>query len=65
MTGCGEGMREILQPVRVGTGIVVDIGDDVARGGAQTRVPGAAQAAVLRPDQRHVARAHNVGRRVR
>ncbi len=45
---------EVAQPVAVGPGVVVDVGDDLARGRLEPGVPGAREPAVLGPDQADV-----------
>ncbi len=50
VAGPDEGGGEIPQPVRVGIGVVVGVGDDLARRGAESDVPRVAQAAVLAAD---------------
>ena len=51
MVGRHECVRKILQPVRIGKGVVIDIGDDFTRSGFRTRVARAAQAAVFGSDE--------------
>ena len=50
VAGPDEGGGEVAQPVRVGIGVVVGVGDDLARRGAEPDVPRVAQAAVLAAD---------------
>ena len=53
---CGgeERVDEIVEPVRVGIGIVVEVGDDLAAGRLEAGVPRRREPAVLRPDEPHV-----------
>ena len=46
-----EGYSQISQPVRIGRRIVVNVGDDLSRGGLQTGVARSGKAAVFRSDQ--------------
>src|SRR5439155_22811910 len=41
--GREEGVRQIAEPVRVGTSVVIAVRDDLARGGGKPPVPGAAE----------------------
>ena len=59
-----ERRREVGQPVGVGIGVVVDVRHDVARGDGESRVPGARQPLVRRPNQRAVVAARDGGRPV-
>src|SRR5207253_10483023 len=56
--------REVGEPVWGGVGVVVDVGDDLARGRFQARVARIGQAAVLGPDQPVVVLARDGGGRV-
>ena len=62
--GPDEGGGEIPQPVRVGIGVVVGVGDDLARRGAESDVPRVAQAAVLAADHPEAVLLDDVHRRV-
>ena len=48
-----EGVRQIAQPERIGIGVVVDVGEDLALRLAHAQVAGVAQAPVLALDQPH------------
>ena len=54
MTGGCECCRQVLQPVGVGGRVIIDVGDDLARGRAHAGVAGAAQTVVLCPNQLNV-----------
>ena len=62
--GAEEADRQIGEPVRIGVGVVVDVGDDLARGRGEARVARAGQAAVLGLDQPAVVLACDGGGRV-
>ena len=47
VVGSQECVGKIHQPVRVGVSIVVDVGNDFARGGLQTEIAGSAKATIL------------------
>src|SRR5207253_1687668 len=49
--GAGEALREIVKPVRVGPGVVVEVGDDVVPGGGETFVARGAESLVFGGDQ--------------
>src|SRR5213593_560865 len=51
MVGCHERVREILEPVRVGVRVVINIGDDFTSSGFPARVPRAAQAVIFSSDE--------------
>lgn len=48
------GVCQVAQPVGIGSGVVVEVGDDLPGGGAHPLVPGRAQPLVFRPDHAHV-----------
>ena len=62
--GAHERGREIGEPLRVGVGVVVDVGDDLSRGRFEPRVARARQAAVPGPDEPAVVLPRDGGRRV-
>ena len=53
-------MGEVSEPVFIGPGIIIEVGDDLTRGGIQAYVAGAAQAAVLNIDQSHLKVPHDL-----
>src|SRR5204863_4816439 len=59
-----EGPGEVAEPVRVRVRIVVDVGDDLARGRPEPEVPGPTQPAVRAADQPEAVLAGNGGRGV-
>src|SRR5206468_6981708 len=56
--------RQVGEPVRAGIGVVIGIGDDLARGRFQARIAGTGQPAVLGLDQSAVVFARDNGRGV-
>src|SRR5437762_3224372 len=58
-----ERQCEITEPVRVGPGIIVDVGHDLTRRSGRTCVPGRAESAVLRLNEPDVI-ARDDGRRI-
>ena len=63
--GRDEGPREVGQPIAVGVGVVVDVGDDLPRGRAPADVAGRAQSAILLRDHAHVVPLRDRAGRVR
>ena len=55
VVGARQRVHQVGEPVRVGAGVVVDVGDDLVAGEPQAGVAGAAEAEVLRADQADAA----------
>ena len=49
-----EGVREVMHPVRIGPGVGVEIGDDLAGSGGSADVSSGTQARIRSPDEPHV-----------
>ena len=60
-----EGGREVGEPLGVGVGVVVDVGDDLPGGRFQARVAGVGETAILRPDEPAIVAPHHGGRVIR
>src|ERR1041384_4218209 len=50
----GEGGRDVAQPVWIRPRVIVDVGDDLPRGGFETRVARCAQSSILGANQADV-----------
>ena len=62
--GGTERLDEVGQPMRVGPGVIVNVGDDLARGFFQPRVAGAAEPTIFRPDDATRELSRNAARSV-
>ena len=58
--GGGEGMRQVMQPMGVGVGVVVYVGDDLAGCGTHAGVAGSAESFLLEADDLYVVASGDV-----